>query len=64
MQDLVLPKPSSPCIPKIWKYDDIEDILEAGDIISTEEAERRVLILENQDYPGLQELGHFMLGCN
>ena len=51
MQDLVLPEPKSPCIPKIWKYDDIrKDILEAGDIISTEEAERRVLILEN---PGL-----------
>ena len=34
MQDLVLPKPSSPCIPKIWKYDDIrKDILEAGDIV-------------------------------
>ena len=51
MQNLVLPEPKSPCIPKIWKYDDIrKDILEAGDIISTEEAERRVLILEN---PGL-----------
>ena len=48
MQDLFLPRPSSPCIPKIWKYDDIrKDISEAGDIISTEEAERRVLILEN-----------------
>ena len=43
MQNLVLPEPKSPCIPKIWKYDDIrKDILEAGDIISTEEAERRV----------------------
>ena len=57
MQDLVLPKPSSPCIPKIWKYDDIrKDILEAGDIISTEEAERRVLILENPGLPGTSRI--------
>ena len=26
MQNLVLPEPKSPCIPKIWKYDDIRKI--------------------------------------
>ena len=37
--------------------DDIrKDILEAGDIISTEEAERRVLILENPGLPGTSRI--------
>ena len=57
MQDLVLPRHSSPCIPKICKYDVIrKDILEAGDVISTEKAERRVLILENPVLPGTSKI--------
>ena len=44
------PKPRS--VPAIWRYDQIRPILmEAGDLITPEEAERRVLILEN---PGLR----------
>ncbi|MBH68017.1 MAG: gentisate 1,2-dioxygenase [Rhodospirillaceae bacterium] len=53
MKDLVLPEPDSPCIPALWKYSDIRPlILEAGKVITTEEAERRVLILENPGMPG------------
>ena len=45
---LVPPQPISTAAPAIWKYDDVCDFVrEAGDLITAEEAERRVLILEN-----------------
>jgi gentisate 1,2-dioxygenase len=49
---LVPPQPQSPAIAAMWHYADVrERVLEAGRLISAEEAERRVLILEN---PGLR----------
>ena len=48
---LVPPQPRSPVQAHHWRYSDLrEQVLEAGRLISAEEAERRVLILEN---PGL-----------
>jgi gentisate 1,2-dioxygenase len=48
---LVTPVPRTPAIPAMWRYSDIRaDVLTAGSLITAEEAERRVLILEN---PGL-----------
>ena len=45
---LVPPQPSPPIVPALWRYADVrEHVLEAGRLISAEEAERRVLILEN-----------------
>ena len=45
---LVPPQPRSPAAPHLWRYDELRDqVLEAGRLISAEEAERRVLILEN-----------------
>jgi gentisate 1,2-dioxygenase len=45
-------EPQTPCIPALWRYDEIRLLLmEAGRLITAEEAERRVLILEN---PGLR----------
>ena len=45
---LVPLQPSSPCIPALWKYEQIKPFLKrAGEVISAEEAVRRVLILEN-----------------
>lgn len=45
---LVPPEPSSPVAASIWHYDSIrERVMEAGRLITAEEAERRVLILEN-----------------
>ncbi len=45
---LVPPQPSSPCVPSLWKYDQIRPFLmRAGEAITAEEAVRRVLILEN-----------------
>jgi len=45
---LVPPQPASPCVPAFWKYDEIRPYLKrAGELITAEEAVRRVLILEN-----------------
>ncbi|MEM7291800.1 MAG: gentisate 1,2-dioxygenase [Pseudomonadota bacterium] len=50
--DLVTPEPRSECRTAHWSYQHIRDwILEAGELITAKEAERRVLILEN---PGLR----------
>ena len=49
---LVPPEPRSPALPALWRYAELrEHVMEAGRVISAEEAERRVLILEN---PGLR----------
>ncbi|HKX44601.1 MAG TPA: gentisate 1,2-dioxygenase [Burkholderiaceae bacterium] len=45
---LVPPQPRSPVQAALWRYAELrEQVLEAGRLISAEEAERRVLILEN-----------------
>ncbi len=45
---LVPPQPASPCVPALWPYEQIKPFLKrAGEVISAEEAVRRVLILEN-----------------
>ncbi|MGE4243922.1 gentisate 1,2-dioxygenase [Ramlibacter sp.] len=45
---LVPPRPQTPCVPALWKYDTIRPyLLRAGEAITAEEAVRRVLILEN-----------------
>ena len=45
---LVPPQPNSPVAPVCWRYDEIRPhVMEAGRLITAEEAERRVLVLEN-----------------
>lgn len=45
---LVPPQPRSPAVAHRWAYADVrEQVMEAGRLITAEEAERRVLILEN-----------------
>ena len=45
---LVPQKPASPCVAALWKYEQIKPFLKrAGEVITAEEAVRRVLILEN-----------------
>ncbi len=45
---LVPPQPASPCVPALWKYEELRPYLQrAGELITAEEAVRRVLILEN-----------------
>ncbi|MFZ9297562.1 MAG: gentisate 1,2-dioxygenase [Hylemonella sp.] len=49
---LVPPQPNSPCAPAFWAYEQVRPFLQrAGELITAEEAVRRVLILEN---PGLR----------
>jgi hypothetical protein len=52
LSDLVTPEPRSACQPASWRFDDIRTyMLEAGELITAKEAERRVLVIEN---PGLR----------
>ncbi|TMH72247.1 MAG: gentisate 1,2-dioxygenase [Betaproteobacteria bacterium] len=45
---LVPPSPRPEAVPAIWRYAQVrEQVMEAGRLITAEEAERRVLILEN-----------------
>ena len=53
LKDLVTKEPKTSLVPAAWKFSDVKRLmLEAGDVISTEEAERRVLVLENPGMPG------------
>ena len=53
MKDVVAREPKTQCVPALWRFQDAKRlVMEAGEIISTEEAERRVLILENPALPG------------
>jgi gentisate 1,2-dioxygenase len=51
MKSVVTNEPVTRTKPHVWHYDDIKSlVMESGGLISAEEAERRVLILEN---PGM-----------
>ena len=50
---LVTPTPITPAVAAAWSFGRIQPLLmEAGELITAEEAERRVLILENPALPG------------
>ena len=53
LKSLVTPEPNTPCVAHNWAYDDVRSLLmQAGELITAQEAERRVLILENPALPG------------
>src|SRR5713226_6896367 len=53
MKNVVTKEPVTRCAPVIWHFDDIKRlVMESGGLITAEEAERRVLILENPAMPG------------
>ena len=53
MSALVPEQPRSPCVPAIWRYQQVRPwLMESGRLISAKEAVRRVLILENPGLPG------------
>jgi gentisate 1,2-dioxygenase len=53
LRGLVTPEPKTQMVPALWKFSDVEKLmLEAGEVITAEEAERRVLVLENPGDPG------------
>ncbi len=50
--DIITPQPKSLCRPNLWQFEQAREwLLEAGELITAKEAERRVLILEN---PGMR----------
>ncbi|RTL49443.1 MAG: gentisate 1,2-dioxygenase [Rhodocyclaceae bacterium] len=59
LHDLVSATPKTPCLPYIWHWEKVWPwIQEAGRMITTEKAERRVLILENPGLRGLSAITH------
>jgi gentisate 1,2-dioxygenase len=53
LHNLVPRQPAPRCVPKLWRYADIRPlVMQAGSLITAEEAVRRVLILENPGLPG------------
>ncbi|WP_112187221.1 gentisate 1,2-dioxygenase [Ralstonia sp. GX3-BWBA] len=53
LHSLVPREPTPRIVPAIWKYNEVRPlVMQAGAVISAEEAVRRVLILENPGLPG------------
>jgi gentisate 1,2-dioxygenase len=53
LHNLVPKSPQPKAQPSIWKYAQVRDlVMQAGDLITAEEAVRRVLVLENPGLPG------------
>jgi gentisate 1,2-dioxygenase len=53
MDSVVTREPVTHCVPVIWHFDDIKRlVMESGGLITAEEANRRVLILENPALKG------------
>jgi gentisate 1,2-dioxygenase len=60
---LVTDEPVAKCAPALWRYAEVRPyLMEACKIISTEEAERRVMILENPALPGQSRITHSLFG--
>lgn len=59
LHDVITKEPKTPCLPYLWKWSQVRQwLLEAGGIISAQEAERRVLVLENPGLRGQTRITH------
>ncbi|MGH7112247.1 MAG: gentisate 1,2-dioxygenase [Stellaceae bacterium] len=59
LHGIVTPEPVTPCRPALWRYAEIRPhLMEAGGLISAQEATRRVLILENPGLKGQTSITH------
>ncbi len=57
LKGLVPEQPKSKFAPHVWKFAEARPLLlEAGDLLTAEEAERRVLVLENPAMPGASRI--------
>lgn len=53
LHGLVTDQPAPRCVPALWRYAEVRPyLMEACKLISAEEAERRVMVLENPGLPG------------
>jgi gentisate 1,2-dioxygenase len=51
--DLITAEPKTSCLPVVWHYEELRPLLlESGALITAQEAERRVLVLENPGFRG------------
>jgi gentisate 1,2-dioxygenase len=56
---LVTKEPVTPCKPYLWRYEAVRPyIMQAGQLITAKEAERRVLVLENPGLRGQSRITH------
>jgi gentisate 1,2-dioxygenase len=59
LRDLVSNEPKTQCAPAIWRFKDVKAmVMEASELISAQEAERRVLVLENPALRGQSRITH------
>ena len=57
LADIVTTEPRPECVPALWRYDELRPLLmEAGQLITAKEAERRVLVLENPGTRGVSQI--------
>ncbi len=57
LKGLVPSEPRPKAVPYVWEYAKVRPrLLEAGELITAEEAERRVLVLENPGLPGASQI--------
>lgn len=63
LHGLVTQTPATKMIAAHWRYADVRPyVIESCDLISTSEAERRVLVLENPGLPGLSRITQSLFG--
>jgi gentisate 1,2-dioxygenase len=61
LKGLVPPEPRPRSVPHAWRYDEVRPLLlEAGSLLTAEEAERRVLVLENPALRGQSRIAGTM----
>ncbi len=57
LADLVLAQPRPGCIPALWRYEELRPyLMESGTLITADEAERRVLMIENPGLKGIPQI--------
>jgi len=57
MSSVVSKEPKTQCVPALWRFQDAKAlVLESGPLITAEEAERRVLVLENPALRGQSKI--------
>lgn len=59
LHDVITREPKTPCLPQLWRWPQVWAWLqEAGALITAQEAERRVLVLENPGLRGQTRITH------
>ena len=57
LADLVLAQPRPGCVPALWRYEEMRPyLMESGKLITADEAERRVLMIENPGLKGVPQI--------